>query len=209
MKTEMRKTALAAAIGLLASSAYAGPLSWTEVGVGYLQADSGNDDIAAYDLRGSIGLGQLFHVQAGYTDGTADNAGPGGSDYDFDGYDIRAGVHPSVGEKTQAVVDLIYFDYSGEADDEEDGVGVGFGVRHQMGDQFEARAQIDYVQGSSDPGGDDFTNTTYSFGGRYYWSPAIFTGVTVFLNGAEAFSIAGGGDVIRADVGWSFGGDVM
>jgi len=208
MKVEIRKTALAAAIGLLAGGAYADPLSWTEVGVGYLQADSGNDDVTAYDVRGGIGLGQLFHIQAGYTDGTADNQGTGGSDYDFDGYDVRVGVHPSVGENTQAVVEAIYFDYSGEGSDEWDGWGVGFGVRHKMGDQFEMRSQIDYVQGTSDPGDEDFTETIFSIGGRYYWVPAFFTGVAVNIGGTSASSDLGG-DVIRIDAGWSFGGDVM
>jgi hypothetical protein len=83
-----------------------------------------------------------------------------------------------------------------------------------MGDQFEVRAQIDYFDGTWDLDGssfsEDFSNTAYSFGGRYYWMPSLFTGVTVLVNGLEAASAASvGGDVIRVDVGWSFGSDVF
>ncbi|TFG86309.1 MAG: hypothetical protein E4H19_06105 [Chromatiales bacterium] len=214
MNTEIKKIALASAITLLAGMASADPLSWTEAGVGYNVADSVNEDATAIDIRGGIGFAGMGHAQLTYADGSVDVIG--GSDIDFDGYEARAGVHPSVGDKTQLVVDAIYFDYSGDQGSynvDEDGWGLGFGLRHQLGDQFEIRAQIDYVDGSwDDNDGDsgDFKNTTYSFGGRYYWVPNFFTGVGVTISGSEAFSVVDeGGDVIRVDAGWSFGGDVL
>lgn len=213
MNTEMKKIALAGAIALLAGMANAEPLSWTEVGVGFNVADAGEESTDAFDIRGGIGFAGIGHAQLTYLDGTVDGS-EGSSDFDFDGYELRAGVHPSVGDKTQVVVDAIYFDYEGDedfGDSEEDGWGLGFGVRHQLGDQFEIRAQIDYFDGEFTAGSfsEDFNNTVYSFGGRYYWMPNVFTGVAVAVGGAEAFSIAGGDDVIRVDAGWSFGGDVM
>ncbi len=117
-----------------------------------------------------------------------------------------------MGDKTQVVAEAIYFDYSGDFDVDEDGWGLGFGVRHQLGDQFEIRAQIDYYDGEWTQGSfsEDFNNTVYSFGGRYYWVPMFFTGVSVAVGGAESFSIGeSGSDVIRVDAGWSFGGDVL
>ena len=215
MNKQMKKTALAAAFVLLAGASKAEPLSWTEVGLGYNRVDAGDESVDAFDIKGSIGFANLFHAQFSYLDGSE-----GGSNgIDFDGYEIRAGVHPTVGEKTQAVVDLIYFDYSADpdfcpsCDFSEDGWGLGFGIRHQMGDQFEARAQIDYFDGSFDCNGctsSDFNNTTYSFGGRYYWMPNLFTGVTITLNGLEGLSVADfDGDALRLDVGWSFGADVL
>jgi hypothetical protein len=202
MKTELKRTALAAAIALVTGAAYGGPLSWTELGVGYQRMDdSGDSETDAYDIRGSIGLGQMFHIQADYLDGSSD------PDVDFDGYEVRAGVHPSVGENTQAVVEVIYFDYTVDlnpGNDDEDGYGLGFGVRHKVGDQFEVRGQVDYYDGSADISG-DFNNTAFSASGRYYWTPAFFTGAGVTVGGVAGLD----SDTIRIDAGWSFGGDVM
>ena len=213
MKTGMKKIALAGAIALLAGAAQADPLGWTEAGIGFNVADAGDESVNAFDIRGSVGFAGIGHAQLTYLDGSADG-GAGDPDFDFDGFEVRAGVHPSVGDKTQVVAEAIYFDYSGDdggPDVDEDGWGLGFGVRHQLGEQFEIRAQIDYYDGefSVVSFSEDFNNTVYSFGGRYYWMPNCFTGVAVAVGGAEAFSIAGGGDVIRVDTGWSFGGDVL
>ena len=211
MNTGIKKIALTAAIALLAGGASADPLTWTELGVGFNVVDAGDDSTDAFDIKGSIGFAGIGHAQLTYLDGGVDGS-EGSSDFDFDGYEVRAGVHPSVGDKTQLVVDAIYFDYSGDFDVDEDGWGLGFGVRHQLGDQFEIRAGIDYYDGEWSQGSfsEDFNNTVYSFGGRYYWVPNFFTGVSVAVSGAEAFSIGdSGGDVIRVDAGWSFGGDVL
>lgn len=218
MNREIKITALAAAIALLAGGAQADPLSWTEVGVGYNIVDAGEDTTDAFDIRGSIGFAGIGHAVLTYTDGSVDGS-EGFSGADFDGFEIRAGVHPSVAEDTQVIAEILYFDYSAELEGtsneaDEDGWGLGFGVRHQMGEQFEVRAQIDYFDGTYEVDAfsfsEDFNNTTYSFGGRYYWMPTLFTGVTVLIDGLEAASVAdSGGDVIRVDVGWSFGADVF
>lgn len=152
---EMKKLALASAIALLTGTAQADPLSWNEIGVGYNRADGGENTTDAVDIQGSIGLGELFHSQLTYLDGTAEDGGEGGGgpDFDFDGYDARLGVNPFVGEKTQAVVDLIYFDYDGDLGTAEDGWGLGFGLRHQIGDKFELRGEISYIDGTFEQGG--------------------------------------------------------
>lgn len=212
MNRNIQKAAVLGAAALLLGTAKADPLSWTEIGVGYNVADSGDDEVDAFDIRGSIGIADLFHGQLTYIDGSEGGGGP-----DFDGYELRAGVHPSVAENTQAVVELLYFDYSADYnsfDADEDGWGLGFGIRHAMGDQFEIRAQADYFDGTWEidgtPVSEDFTNITYSFGARYYWTPNFFSGAAVILNGLEAASAADNyGDVLRIDVGWSFGADVL
>lgn len=215
MNMDMKKIALTAAIALLAGgAANANPLTWTEFGVGFNVADEDDagffDSATAFDIRGSIGFAGIGHAQLSYLDGTLDGA-EGSADFDFDGFEVRAGVHPSVGDKTQVIVEAIYFDYEGDFDIESDGWGLGFGVRHQFGDQFEIRAMIDYVDGEVDDGGpsSDFNDTTYSFGGRYYWMPNFFTGASVAVSSAFGLSESSSGDVIRVDAGWSFGGDAF
>jgi hypothetical protein len=213
---EMKKIALAGAVALLAGTANAEPLTWTEVGAGFNVADAGEDSIDAFDIRGGIGFAGIGHAQASYLDGSADNFYLAeGGDVDFDGFEVRAGVHPSVGDKTQVIAEAIYFDYSGDVDgssfDVSDGWGLGFGVRHQFGDQFEVRAQIDYFDGEAfgdvEELSSDFNDTNYSFGGRYYWMPNLFTGVSVHVNGMGGIPFTG--DTIRLDVGWSLGGDAF
>jgi hypothetical protein len=210
----VKKLALASAIGLLCGgAAQAEPLTWNEIGIGYNKADSGDEEADALDILASLGFGSMFHGQLQYVDGSVDG-GEGESDFDFDGYEARLGLHPSVGENSQVIIDVIYFDYEGDDgfnNGEEDGYGLGFGLRHQIGEQFEIRADINYYDGdfeASSPFGsfsEDFTNTSYRFGGRYYFNPAIFAGVSIEVNGSEAFSIAESGDVIRLTAGWSFG----
>jgi len=212
MNTGIKKFALAGAIALLAGAASADPLSWTEVEVGYNLADGGDDTTDAAEIRGSIGFAGIGHVSLGYLDGTSED---GPDEFDFDGYEIRAGVHPSVGDKSQLIAEAIYFDYSGDDgngfDADEDGWGLGFGVRHAFNDQFEVRADIDYYNGTWDSNvfaSEDFNNTSYTVSGRYYWTPSIYTGVGVTVGGSEAFSVASyGDDVIRVSLGWSFGGE--
>ncbi len=98
MNTEIKKIALASAITLLAGMANADPLSWTEAGVGYNVADAGEDGTQAIDIRGGIGFAGIGHVSLGYLDGTVDGS-EGSSDFDFDGYEVRAGVHPERGRQ--------------------------------------------------------------------------------------------------------------
>lgn len=55
------------------------------------------------------------------------------------------------------------------------------------------------------PSKEDFNETHYRVGGRYYWLPNFYTGVSVDVNGSEAFSIADSGDIIRIEAGYSWG----
>jgi hypothetical protein len=222
MKTKGMGIALLSAAALLGgAAAQAAELSWTYAEVGYNKADAADDfETDAYDIKGSVGFAGIWHASLDYLDGTADNSGSGNNDLDFDGFRLVVGAHPQLTPNTQLVTDLTYFDYDydgGEgATGNSDGYGVGLGLRHSLTDKVELLGEIWYTDGSVDQDGgssDDYSDTTVQLAARYNWTPAISTGVSVDLGGTlgagtSSLSSSSGGDVIRFDARWSFGGGV-
>lgn len=192
---------------LAATPALSAELGWTYGQLGYTRADSGDDATDAVRLKGSLGLSELFHVQAEYLDGTIGQDGD--EDNDFDGYRLALGVHPSVGENTQAVLELQYFDVTYDdvggpgVDEDDDGFGIGAGLRHLLTDNFEMNAMVSWNEGSSDIEGfedNDFSDVAFEFGGRYFMNDAMSVGVTVITND----SLMWGGDSATLDFRWQF-----
>jgi hypothetical protein len=205
MKKPIALLALTAG-ALAATPVLAAEPGWTYAQAGYLRADSGDDATDAFRLKGSLGLSDLFHIQAEYVDGSIGFNGP---DSDFDGYRVVAGLHPSVGDNTQAVLEVQYFDVTyddwfdpGE-DLDSDGFGVGVGLRHMLTSQLELNARAWWVEGDDedDVFGDDedFSDISLDLGGRYYINDAASIGVTVVTNDALV-----GGDSATIDFRWQF-----
>jgi hypothetical protein len=220
MKT--KGIALLSAAALLAPAlATAGEnLPWTYIEAGYIPKigfDSddffGDETADAGQLTGSIGFLGMGHAQLEYTNGDAYGS-------DFDGYRLVVGAHNQLGENTQLIGNLTYFDYSydgGEGsnlsfnDIDVDGFGIGVGLRHAIGSRMEVSGQVWYVDSEFEEKGQfgdkgDFNNTIFELSGRYNWTKQLSTGVTAFLGG----SFFGGGtidnsDFVRADIRWAFG----
>jgi hypothetical protein len=213
---------LSAAALLAPALATAGEnLPWTYVEAGYIPKigfddnSFGDETADAGQLTGSIGFLGMGHAQLEYTNGDA-------FDTDFDGYRLLVGGHNQIGENTQLIGDLTYFDYSydgGEGsglsfnDVDVDGFGIGVGLRHALNSRMEVSGQVWYVDGTGEEDGafgseTDFNNTIFELRGRYNWTPQLSTGITAFMGGT--FFGGGGssfssGDFVRADIRWAFG----
>jgi hypothetical protein len=208
-------------IALLSAAALLAPglalaaenMPWTYLEAGYIPK-IGYDDFNADagQLTGSIGFLGMGHAQVEYTDGSVEDFG---DDSDFDGYRLVVGGHNQLGENTQLIGDLTYFDYSYDGGEgfggaDLDGLGLGVGLRHALNSRAEVSAELWYLDGEAkwDGGGsEDFNSTILEIKGRYNWTKNLSTGLTAFLGG----TFFGGGNYfdnsnfVRADIRWAFG----
>lgn len=209
-------TALLSASALLVAGTAAAELpEWTYGQLGYYQADSiGDEQTDAFTLDASLGFLDIWHIQAGYIDGSL---GDFNVQNDFDGWNVTIGAHPAINEKSQLVVNFNYFDTSYDGSEgggsiDRDGYGVGVGVRTNVTDKVEASVIANWTDASVDDGPSDFDQTAVSvaFGGRYNWTKDFSTGATVVINDptlvSESYFLGGNSNSMNLDVRWTFGG---
>lgn len=176
--------------------------AWTYGQLQYQQSTSGDDTADAYGIVGSLGMADLFHVQAEYAGG---NVGYSGDD-DYDQFRIIAGVHPAVGPNTDAVFNLRYtnIDFDDNGEDDIDVWGVGAGLRHMLTDKFELNGMINWDRYNPDHNSSDTTVASWSVGGRYLVTPNFSAGVSYSDAGnIGGYSLITGAATI--DVRYQFG----
>lgn len=179
----------------LSVSAHAEDFSYSFVTVSYGQTDIDDIDVDgdAIGLTGSFEVGESFYVFGGYS--TGDLGDDFGNSVDVDQLAAGLGHHLSLSDAVDLVseVSYQYIDISvpgfGSVDD--NGFGLGVGLRFAASEAFELNGGISYVDfgdGGDDTGfgggvlyniNDAFTvglngtwtddSSTYSVGGRYYF----------------------------------------
>lgn len=215
---------LSAASLLAAGTAAAAEPQWNYGAIGWIQGDGlengGESD--GFKVDGSIGFLNNYHFQLSYVDGTIDGYN---DDIDWDGYNVTLGFHQAISSSgnTQFIANVNYFDLSydedsGFYDGDQDGYGLGFGLRSMLSDKFELEGMINWTRGEWDPdnssyysGKADYTDTSLVVGGRYHWMPELSTGLTLNINGSNGVlsnMSAGGGDSAVIDLRYSFGSDI-
>ncbi len=201
----MKKLILALAAFGLSSVAMAGP-AWTYVDLGYVIGDSdeeefGDGDTSGYLLRGSIGLGGLFHVQASYSDTEI-------QDIEFDGYGISVGVHPALSDSTDLFVDIGYDTQSFDGSDiDMDTTFVATGLRSMITDNFELNARVSINAIDIDTL-EDQTDVGFGVGGQYFFNDNIGVGIDWSRRDVVVTDDYGQIDFVNLYVRWSFG-DLM
>ena len=217
-------TALLSASALLVAGTAAAELpEWTYGQLGYYQADSfGDEQTDAFTLDASLGFLDIWHVQAGYIDGSL---GQGSVNNDFDGWSVQVGAHPAINEKSQLVINGLYFDRDYDTDYfftgsniGVDGFGFGVGVRTNVTEKVEASAMGYWTDASFDgqdggsfcDGGEggscDATNISVVLGGRYNWTKDFSTGATVIIGDPVTGLFGSSSNSMNLDVRWTFGG---
>ncbi len=212
------KTLLVAAAVAIPGVTLADNPAWTYGELGYVRADAGNDSTDAFHTQLSLGIADMFHIQAQFTDGDVRGLELSGvdEDVDFDGYEIAFGVHPSIGANTDAVAAFKFFDYSyndlpsgsSTYDVDADGMGVGVGLRHMLVPNVELNTMAWWNEGEHDFNGfgndEDFSDIELEFGGRYLFTDNFSAGVRVVTNDAVLF-----GDSATIDVRYQFAEDIF
>lgn len=183
-------SAVAATLALLPLAAQSEGISYTYVEAAYVETDidgiSSNAD--GYALRGSIGITDNVFMFAGYADQSI-------SSFDIETYNVGAGYAWPISSRTDLYgkVSYVKAEASGfglSVDD--DGFGLGIGVRHLVSDQFELEAAVNYVDLS-----DSGDETALGIGARWHFTPQ-------FSLGAEA-SFADDANSYGVGLRWSFG----
>lgn len=200
----MSKALVASAVLAAPAVTLADGPAWTYGQFGYLRADSVSDTTDAFSTRGSLGFADNFHFQGEYLDGDIGYD----SGVDFDGYILTLGANPSVGESTDAIFAIRYFDLTYDtspSDVDYDGYGIGVGLRHMFADNVELNASAWWNEGEGEidlggsDGDEDVSDISLELGGRYFFNDNISAGVTVITNDLKAL-----GDSATIDVRYQF-----
>lgn len=168
----MRRSCLIVALLSLAATAAAEGLDYSFVQGSYSQVEFDDIDVDgdSFGIAGSFAIGDRFAVIAGYE----------AADYDFDvettAYEIGGLFHVPLSDRVDFVSTLSYVSLEvdvpnfGSVDD--DGFGVGIGLRGMASPKVEFDGGISYVDFSD--GGDD---TTFGAGVRYHFTDAVSAGL--------------------------------
>lgn len=163
-----------AAFGMAAPALAESSFDYSFVELGYVNTDLDDFDVDGdgFQLRGSLAVGGNVHVFANYSD----------QDFDFNidvkEYEVGAGYAWPVTSNLDVIGTLSYLkteiDVPGLGDLDDDGIGVGLGLRGRPLDQLELTAGLKYVD--FDDIGDD---TILNVGARYFFTNAFAAGVDV------------------------------
>jgi hypothetical protein len=187
---------LAAAAALTASSAAMAGAPWTYVDLGYVVADSIEDEEnEALALRGSYGFADLFHVGGSISTGEIEGGKGAINGADTTGYGIYFGVNPAITENMDLVArvgyDYVEGDVGAPDDIEATQIYVLAGPRAMMTEKLELSAYVSLAAGEvkSDQPTEDFTNIGYQVGGEYYFTPMFSLGVDASVGEVNAANV--------------------
>lgn len=199
---------LAATAALTVSSvAVAGP-NYTYAQLGYVAIDSeGSEDSGGFELNGSFGFADLFHVGGGVFAGEFDGGkgkinDNGDEGADVDAFNIYVGVNPAITDNIDAIVRVGYGEAENkgkrggypfkpiavDAKTERDFLFLQFGTRALITEKFELNAFATYSAGnikqkeagdSAWTGKQDFVDWTYTVGGIYNFTDMFAAGLSL------------------------------
>ena len=157
----------------LSASASAQDFNYNYFSLGYSSVDFDdiNVDGDGLALRGSYAISENVHVFAGYQDADLDFS------VDASTWNIGVGYNTSVSETVDVVARLSYenveINIPGPGSADENGYGLGVGLRYAAGDKLEFEAGISYVDLSD--AGDD---TSLDAGVLYELSDTVALGLS-------------------------------
>lgn len=164
---------------LLAFSVSAGAqdFDYTYFDVGYtrINLDDGSFDVDGdgFGASGSFEVGEQFFLFASYGLGSFDEAG---ASVDLDTWNAGLGWHTPLADRLDFVADLSYeyvkLSASGFGSVDDDGFGLGAGLRYMASDAVEINGGINYVDMGD--GGDD---TSFHLGALYALTDKIDLGL--------------------------------
>ena len=216
----MKKVIIALAAMAASTGALAGP-SWTYIDGAYLRGSSaeqaGTDKVQGYELAGSFGFANIWHVAGAY--GAAENdVGPNAAEIE-DYYTITGGVHPAITDNTDFVAEIGYTGWSllnvdvanGGASADATAYNLTVGVRSMLSDRFELNAFLTYQAGDTDSSaattGDKFQVFAPSVGGQYFFTDNFSVNLAYTWGDVQSSVVSGGlgtADTGRFGVRWSF-----
>ena len=189
MKTKFICSLTSVVLAAMAFNAQAADFNYNYVEGAYENYDIEGTDADAGKLSGSYAMTPNLNIIGEYAVGDIDNPA-GGSDLDFEETAIGIEYHTPIAPKTDLTSNLKYINQDIDSVDD-DGYGVGVGVRHQLTDKVEVDANIDY----SDI--DNSDDTRLKVGARYYFNKSISAGVGYSTSKEDV-------DIVSTNIRWSF-----
>ena len=193
MKTKLIVSLTSVVLAGAVFNAQATDFNYNYVEGAYENYDTENTDADVGKLSGSYAITPNLNIIGDYATGDIDNPS-GGTDLDFEKSSIGIEYHTPIAPTTDLTTNIKYINQDiGSADGSVDnnGYGVGVGVRHQLTDKVEANANIDYS---------DFDNsddTSLKVGARYHFNESISAGVAYSTSREDE-------DIASTNIRWSF-----
>ena len=193
----MNKTVIVLALAfLVAASARASDLSYTNVSIGYRQGEIADQDHSGAGIFGNFAVSDSLFVSANYSTLESDDEfdiGFGPSSIDRTSFSLGLGFHTPVSDKADFVTSVAYSDqeaeFSGVTSDG-NGYVLSAGVRALPAGNVELSAFVNYADI------EDESDTAIAASARYAVSPAVSFGLT--------FSSADDADVVTLDGQYAF-----
>ena len=211
----MKKVIITLAALAASSAAVAGP-SWTYVDGAYTRSSSleaaGTDKAQGYELEGSFGFANIWHVAGVYGSAETETLGDGGDLEIEDYYSIRGGVHPAISDSTDFVAEIGYTGWSVKSPAgitvDPKAYDLTVGVRSMLSDRFELNGFLTYQSGDTDSDGDDkFQIFAPTLGGQYFFTDNFSVNLAYTWGDIQSTVLAAGAavaDTGRFGVRWSF-----
>ncbi len=168
----MQRSTLAMALLALSATASAGDFDYNYLSVGYGNMEFDNIDVDGdgFGVGGSYAINDSYHVFAGYETASLD------FDVDMTGWAAGIGwnssLSPTVDLVTRVSYRYIELDAPGSSSVDDNGLGLGLGLRFAATEELELDAGIDYVDY-----GDGGDGTAFGVGGLYSFTEAFALGL--------------------------------
>lgn len=182
----MQRSILGFVLLALSAAANADDFDYTYFSLGYgtIEFDDINVDGDGFGIDGSVAISDSVHLFAGYT--------AAGLDFGVDATEFGAGI--GYNTSLSNVVDLVarlsyeYVELEGPGGSIDDnGIGLGLGIRFAATEQLELNAGIDYVD-LSDSGND----TGFGVGGLYSFTDSFALGLGGnWSDDASSYTVSG------------------
>lgn len=190
MNTKLLASISVLVLSGIMTSTQAKTFSYNYLQGAYESTDLDGPDADIFRISGSYNISPHLNVIGEYATGDIDNPS-GGGDLDFDETAIGIGYHTPIARDTDLTANVKVVNRDTDLAGDDTGYGVGVGVRHMFTDRVEVDANVDFVDVQ------DIEDTTLKVGARYYFNPAISTGLTYSTSSEDVEAISG-------NIRWNF-----
>ncbi|WP_158278923.1 porin [Leucothrix arctica] len=141
-------------------------------------------------LSMSYDVASKLNIIGEYANGDIDNP-TGGSSLDYEAFAIGLGYHTPVAPRTDVTANIKYINQDIDSISDDDGYGVGIGLRHKLMGKVELDANIDYMDL------DDNDDTRFGVGARYDINNKVSVGVDYSTSSEDV-------DIISSNIRFNF-----
>lgn len=174
----------ALALGALTNTAKADTnfsYNYAEVGYSFINdadIDQAVKFSASYDINYNVNLLGSYFM-------STSSDSPRADDVDINAYALGIGYHADISDSTDVLAEIGLFNSDADVrvgnvtvNSDNSGYTLSAGLRHRLQEKIEVQARVDHRNS------DDVTDTSYTFGGRYYFKPKWSAGLD-FNTGAD------------------------